>query len=107
MDHPTDEQMQLGKRLFLEKGCASCHAIAGLNPQKDFGPDLSALGAKNASELEFGTAKIPHNLVSYIQSKLQDPVSVNPAARMPQYNWNQARSEERRVGKERPTRRRL
>ena len=90
MDPPTDEQMQLGKRLFLEKGCASCHAIAGLNPQKDFGPDLSALGAKNASELEFGTAKIPHNLVSYIQSKLQDPVSVNPAARMPQYNWNQA-----------------
>lgn len=90
MDPPTEEQMQLGKRLFLEKGCASCHAIAGLNPQKDFGPDLSALGAKNASELEFGTAKIPHNLVSYIQSKLQDPVSVNPAARMPQYNWNQA-----------------
>lgn len=90
LDPPTEEQMQLGKRLFLEKGCASCHAIAGLNPQKDFGPDLSALGAKNASELEFGTAKIPHNLVSYIQSKLQDPVSVNPAARMPQYNWNQA-----------------
>jgi mono/diheme cytochrome c family protein len=90
LDPPTEEQMQLGKRLFLEKGCASCHAIAGLNPQKDFGPDLSALGAKNASELEFGTAKIPHNLVSYIQAKLQDPVSVNPAARMPQYNWNQA-----------------
>jgi mono/diheme cytochrome c family protein len=90
LDPPTEEQMQLGKRLFLEKGCASCHAIAGLNPQKDFGPDLSALGGKNASELEFGAAKIPHNLVSYIQAKLQDPVSVNPAARMPQYNWNQA-----------------
>jgi mono/diheme cytochrome c family protein len=90
LDPPTEEQMQLGKRLFLEKGCASCHAIAGLNPQKDFGPDLSALGGKNASELEFGVAKIPHNLVSYIQAKLQDPVSVNPAARMPQYNWNQA-----------------
>jgi len=89
LDSPTDEQIQLGRRLFLEKGCASCHAIAGLNPQKDFGPDLSALGAKNASELEFGAAKIPHNLASYIQAKLQDPVSVNPAARMPQYNWNQ------------------
>jgi nitric oxide reductase subunit C len=61
-----------------------------LTPQKDFGPDLSALGGKNASELEFGTSKIPRNLVSYIQAKLQDPVSVNPAARMPQYNWNQA-----------------
>lgn len=86
----SEQDIQLGHRLFLEKGCASCHVIEGLNPQKDFGPDLSALGGKNASELEFGTAKIPHNLVSYIQAKLQDPASVNPAARMPQYNWNQA-----------------
>ena len=87
---PTDQEIDLGKRLFQEKGCGSCHSIAGLNPQKDFGPDLSALGAKNASELEFGKAAIPHNLVSYIQAKLQDPLSVNPRARMPQYNWNQA-----------------
>ena len=90
LDAPTEQEIQLGRRLFLEKGCASCHVIEGLNPQKDFGPDLSALGAKNASELEFGSAKIPHNLVSYIQAKLQDPSSVNPAARMPQYNWNPA-----------------
>ncbi len=90
LGQPTEDEIQLGRRLFLEKGCASCHVIEGLNPQKDFGPDLSAIGGKNASDLEFGAAKIPHNLVSYIQAKLQDPVSVNPAARMPQYNWNQA-----------------
>jgi nitric oxide reductase subunit C len=90
LEPPTEQEIQLGHRLFLEKGCSSCHVIEGLNPQKDFGPDLSALGGKNASELEFGTAKIPHNLVSYIQAKLQNPASVNPAARMPQYNWNQA-----------------
>ncbi|PYT56950.1 MAG: hypothetical protein DMG35_21180, partial [Acidobacteria bacterium] len=90
LEPPTEQEIQLGHRLFLERGCASCHVIQGLNPQKDFGPDLSALGGKNASELEFGAAKIPHNLVSYIQAKLQDPASVNPAARMPQYNWEQA-----------------
>jgi mono/diheme cytochrome c family protein len=90
LDPPTDQEIQLGRRLFTEKGCASCHVIEGLNPQKEFGPDLSALGSKNASELEFGAAKIPHNLVSYIQAKLQDPASVNPAARMPQYNWEPA-----------------
>lgn len=90
LDPATEEEIQLGRRLFLEKGCASCHVIEGLNPQKDFGPDLSALGGKNASELEFGTSKIPRSLVSYIQAKLQDPVSVNLAARMPQYNWNAA-----------------
>jgi mono/diheme cytochrome c family protein len=86
----TDEEVVAGKRLFAEKGCASCHGLKGITPQKDFGPDLTALGGKHASELEFGKAKIEHNLVSYVQAKLQDPVSVNPAARMPQYNWNQA-----------------
>jgi nitric oxide reductase subunit C len=85
---PASEQdIQLGRRLFLEKGCASCHVIEGISPQKDFGPDLSALGAKNASDLEFSNSKIPHNLVAYIRAKLQDPVSVNPVARMPRYNW--------------------
>jgi mono/diheme cytochrome c family protein len=87
---PTDEDVQLGKRLFSDKGCASCHSMNGGGMQKDFGPDLTALGTKNASELEFGKATIDRNLVSYIQTKLQDPVSVNPAARMPQYSWNQA-----------------
>ena len=86
----TDEEVQMGKRLFTDKGCASCHSMNGGGTQKEFGPDLTALGAKNASELEFGKAKIDRNLVSYIQTKLQDPLSVNPAARMPQYTWNQA-----------------
>jgi mono/diheme cytochrome c family protein len=87
---PTDDEVKAGKRLFTEKGCASCHELNGEGKQKDFGPDLTALGAKNASELEFSKAEIDHNLVSYIQAKLQDPAAVNPAARMPQYSWNQA-----------------
>jgi nitric oxide reductase subunit C len=90
LDLPSPDEIQIGRRLFLEKGCASCHVIEGLNPQKDFGPDLSALGAKNASELYFSTSKIQRSLVAYIQAKLQDPVSLNSAARMPQYSWNPA-----------------
>lgn len=90
LEPATPDEIKDGKRLFLEKGCASCHNIAGVTPQRDFGPDLTALGAKNASELEFGKAKITHNLLSYIQAKLQDPVSVNPVSRMPQYAWNPA-----------------
>jgi mono/diheme cytochrome c family protein len=87
---PSEDEIKLGKRLFTEKGCASCHGLQGISPQKEFGPDLTSLGAKNASELEFGRAKMPHNLPAYIQAKLQDPVAVNPAARMPQYAWNSA-----------------
>jgi len=87
---PSDDEIKNGKRLFLEKGCATCHSMQGILPQKDFGPDLRTMGAKNLSELDFGKSKAPHNLISYLQTKLKDPVSVNPAARMPQYTWNQA-----------------
>jgi mono/diheme cytochrome c family protein len=82
---PTPAEVQLGRRLFLEKGCGSCHAIQGVAPQADYGPDLSILGGKTVSQLEFGKAKIPHTLVAYIEAKVTDPVSVNAAARMPQY----------------------
>ena len=30
-------------------------------------------------------SNIPRNIISYIQAKITDPLSVNPAARMPQY----------------------
>ncbi len=83
---PTPAEVQLGRRLFLEKGCGSCHAIQGVAPQADYGPDLSSLGGKTVSQLEFGKAKIPHTLVAYIEAKVTDPLSVNTAARMPQYS---------------------
>ncbi len=85
LEEPTPDEIRLGQRLFLEKGCASCHVIQGLTPQKDFGPDLAILGSKNVSQLEFGNSNIPRNLISYIQAKITNPLSVNPAARMPQY----------------------
>jgi mono/diheme cytochrome c family protein len=90
LETPAPEDIQLGQRLFLEKGCGSCHVIEGVSPQKDFGPDLSSLGGKNVSQLEFGSASIPRNIVAYIQAKITDPFSVNTAARMPQYRLNPA-----------------
>jgi mono/diheme cytochrome c family protein len=86
----TDDEIRTGKRVFLEKGCATCHGLQGTAVQKDFGPDLRSIGAKGTSELEFGKLNKPHTLLSYIQAKLQDPTSVNPMGRMPQYTWNQA-----------------
>lgn len=86
---PTGREVQLGRRLFVEKGCTSCHAVEGLPAQKDFGPDLSNLDSKTVSELIFGNAKIPRTLISYIRAKITDPLSVNPAARMPQFHLSQ------------------
>lgn len=86
----TEEEIANGKKTFLDKGCGTCHAVQGVAPQKDFGPDLTAIGAKNTSELEFGKLGGRRHLVDYLQAKLQDPKSVNAAARMPQYTWNAA-----------------
>ncbi len=84
---PRPEEIQLGRRLFVEKGCSSCHAVVGIKAPTDFGPDLTALGSKTLSQLEFGNARVPHTLVAYVQAKITDPPSVNPAARMPQYQF--------------------
>lgn len=83
---PTGDEVQRGRRLFLDKGCASCHAIQGMPAQRDLGPDLSAIGAKDVSQLSFGASHIPRNLIAYLQAKITDPLSVNPAARMPVYH---------------------
>jgi mono/diheme cytochrome c family protein len=83
---PNPAEIQQGKRLFLEKGCGSCHVIQGVAPQADYGPDLSSLGQKTISQLEFGNSKISRTLVAYIEAKVTNPLSVNAAARMPQYS---------------------
>jgi mono/diheme cytochrome c family protein len=86
LEAPAPEEIQLGRRLFSEKGCSSCHLINGVAPQTDFGPDLASLGSKNASQLEFGKSKIARTPVAYIEAKITDPVALNVAARMPQYS---------------------
>ncbi|MDD5543564.1 MAG: c-type cytochrome [Acidobacteriia bacterium] len=86
MDPPTPAEIQAGKQLFVGKGCANCHGIQGIKAPKEFGPDLSAVGSKTVSELMFGDAKIPHTLVDYLRSKIENPTSVNTTAAMPQYH---------------------
>jgi hypothetical protein len=80
-------EIQPGKKLFQDKGCSGCHEITGIKMQKDFGPDLSAEGGKTVSQLEFGSAKIDHNLIPFMEAKMTDSFSVNSSARMPQYNF--------------------
>lgn len=84
---PADSQnVRIGKRLFLEKGCASCHNAKAVPRQKDFGPDLSDIGSRNLSQLDFGPSSAARNLPAYIAAKITDPRSVNTGARMPQYH---------------------
>src|SRR5207245_9392551 len=51
---PTAAEIELGQRLFVQKGCSSCHAVEGIPAAPEFGPDLSGIGGKTISQLEFG-----------------------------------------------------
>jgi mono/diheme cytochrome c family protein len=87
---PSPEEIRYGRRLFLKKGCGSCHAVQGVKLQEDFGPDLSHLGAESVSHLHFGTSTIPRNVIDYIRGKTSDPASLNPASEMPLYRFDSA-----------------
>jgi mono/diheme cytochrome c family protein len=110
---PTPDEIQLGGRLFVEKGCAECHAIRGVTPRPNFGPDLSAMGVaagvrvlearvpreKNFSvhfvrtsvdRLDIGESVVPRSMINYVESKLKDPTSVTFAARMPRFTMSDA-----------------
>ena len=87
---PSPEEIRFGRRVFLKKGCGSCHAITGVKPQEDFGPDLSHLGAESVSHLQFGKSGIPRELTAFIEAKIKDPLSLNPTAEMPQFRFESA-----------------
>lgn len=87
---PSPEEIRFGRRVFLKKGCGSCHAIQDMKLQEDFGPDLSHFGAESASHLHFGNSGIPRSLGAYIETKIKDPASVNPTTEMPQFRFESA-----------------
>ncbi|MGV7210673.1 c-type cytochrome [Oxalobacteraceae bacterium A2-2] len=43
---PSDAGSQRGLRVFMDSGCASCHAIAGTEARGRLGPDLSHLASR-------------------------------------------------------------
>lgn len=112
MGTPTDAEVQMGQQLFVRKGCAECHALRGVTPEKDFGPDLSAFGMGasmgtgrevitvhlarnrpapfhfvkgNVSRVDIQVSRDPRFMIAYLQAKVMNPSSVTPAARMPQF----------------------
>jgi mono/diheme cytochrome c family protein len=109
----TDDEIQLGRKLFVEKGCAECHVIGGVKAKPDFAPDLSALGMaagpytievksprKMPAALHFVKADverldvresiIPRSMIAYLQAKITNPASVTPDTHMPAFRLSQA-----------------
>ena len=75
-----DLQVQRGRQLFQEVGCAACHRIAGTEAQGLSGPDLTHVGSRQS----LGAGILPNNrgtLVGWIG----DSQSIKPNNRMPSY----------------------
>jgi mono/diheme cytochrome c family protein len=109
----SNDEIQLGRRVFVEKGCAECHVINGVKPKPDFAPDLSALGMaagpytievksprKLAVALHFVQADVdrldiresivPRSMIAYLQAKITNPASVTPETHMPAFRMSRA-----------------
>jgi cytochrome c oxidase subunit 2 len=75
---PSDSARAMGQRVFLSRGCASCHAIRGTDAGGAMGPDLTHLASRRT--LGAGAiANTPDNLIAWIQ----DAQGIKPGVDMP------------------------
>jgi cytochrome c oxidase subunit II len=76
----ADGDVQRGRRLFAEVGCAACHRVAGTPAQGLSGPDLTHVG----SRLSLGAGILPNTTATMI-GWIGDSQSIKPNNRMPSY----------------------
>ena len=86
LDAATPEQIEHGKRLANDYGCASCHEINGIKRPENFAPELTKIGSKPVNQLAFA-AGVPHTLHDYINAKIRQPRAFGPGLKMPQYTF--------------------
>jgi mono/diheme cytochrome c family protein len=107
-----DNEIQLGRQLFVEKGCAECHVIQGVKPKPEFAPNLSALGMAagpytvevksprklpasmhfvkgDVERLDIRQSIIPRSMIAYVQAKITNPASVTFDTNMPAFHESQ------------------
>lgn len=77
---PEDSTAQKGLKIFQEKACASCHAIAGTNAVSHIGPDLTHLSGRKTL-ISKDLPNTPENLYSW----LQNPQKLKEGAHMPNF----------------------
>lgn len=84
LDQATQQQIDHGKRLVNEMGCASCHQINGIRKPDNFAPDLSRVGSRSLAQLLF-LPGMEHNLPTYIAAKIRNPRAFGANLKMPHF----------------------
>ena len=88
LSEATPAQIQHGKTLATEYGCASCHEINGIKKPENFAPELSRIGSRSLAVLAFPEG-IPHTLPDYIDAKVRNPRAFGSGLKMPQYTFTE------------------
>src|ERR1035437_5145480 len=86
LDPATPQQIEHGKRLAVENGCASCHEINGIKKPENFAPELSRIGSKPLNQLIF-VEGVEHTLPGYVAGKVRNPRAFGPSLKMPQFKF--------------------
>ena len=84
LEAATKEQIEHGKTLVNERGCASCHQINGIKRPDNFAPELTAVGSRPLSKIVFAPG-VPNDLPSYLEAKIREPHSFGTAMKMPKF----------------------
>ena len=85
---PASQQIEHGKTLVVERGCAVCHEINGLKKPESFAPDLTTVGSLSLARIVF-VPGVSHTLPDYIAAKIRNPQTFGSALKMPQYTLSQ------------------
>jgi cytochrome c1 len=84
LPEPTARQIERGKMLAAEDGCAACHRINGIKAPENFAPVLSRIGSKPLVQLAFAEG-VAHTLPDYIAAKIRNPRAFGSTLKMPQF----------------------
>jgi len=78
LEAATKEQIEHGRTLVNERGCASCHQINGIKRPDNFAPELTAVGSRPLAKIVFAPG-VPYDLPSYLEAKIREPHSFGTA----------------------------
>jgi cytochrome c oxidase subunit 2 len=82
---PTDSLLLSGRDVFMQRGCANCHAIGGTDARATVGPDLTHF--KGRAAIAAGSLS---NTRANLTSWIENPSAIKPGARMPALELSRA-----------------
>jgi mono/diheme cytochrome c family protein len=73
-------ELALGRQLFVERGCQSCHKLDGVGGQ--LGPALDGEGLKIKHQLPMAHVKAEHTVPNWLEQHFEHPQSIVPGSQM-------------------------